>query len=513
MKRYYKSIIAALLLVTGLFVLTFVQAGQPVETEIVFEGEQAFITGEGAVQKGNVLEISQEGTYVLKGNWLGQVWINTNKKASVILILDEVAITSTTGPAIIETQAQSLTLYLKNNSTLMDQSLYSAEKEVKERGGIYAQDSLRISGEGGLTVISDHSYGIISKDDLMLEEGNLTITSKDTAFRGKDSVTIKGGELTLVSDEDGIKSNHDQSPQKGFVLIEGGNIAIIAKGEGIQAETSLKITGGDVSLTTKEKGLDGKEIMLTGGNLLVVSDEDGINGENITITQGNYAITTLKDGIDGDEVLIQGGEIMITSQNEGIEGEKVIIEGGNVVIFSQDDGINGDGGNSAVEMAVEKGKSGKEYQKNTLIDIKGGNVFINSEKGDALDSNGSIAMSAGSLLAFGAEEGSDVAIDFDGFFNLTGGNMIALGTKNKGQYPQSINQSVLVLYHQGHLGEEYVLYNQHKEELTRFSTQKAYEMIVLTHESLKEGESYTLTNEKEIFIFENIQKNVNILEK
>ena len=122
-------------------------------------------------------------------------------------------------------------------------------------------------------------------------------------------------------------------------------------------------------------------------------------------------------------------------------------------------------------------------------------------------------MSAGSLLAFGAEEGSDVAIDFDGFFNLTGGNIVALGTKNKGQYPQSTNQSVLVLYHQGQSGEDYILYSQNKEEITRFSTQKAYEMIVLTHERLKEGESYTLTNGKETFVFENIQKNENILGK
>ena len=60
---------------------------------------------------------------------------------------------------------------------------------------------------------------------------------------------ILEGDFTLNAGGDGIKSNKDTKATKGFVSIDGGTFSIEAGDEGIQAQTYLRIAGGDFDLS------------------------------------------------------------------------------------------------------------------------------------------------------------------------------------------------------------------------------------------------------------------------
>ena len=55
---------------------------------------------------------------------------------------------------------------------------------------IFARDDLKIKGTGSLTVNGNTADGIVSKNDLKIYNGNITVNAVDDAVRGKDSVTV-----------------------------------------------------------------------------------------------------------------------------------------------------------------------------------------------------------------------------------------------------------------------------------------------------------------------------------
>ena len=77
---------------------------------------------------------------------------------------------------------------MKNNTenTLSDGESYTNADE--DNGVIYSKDDLKIKGKGTLNITGNCGYGIISKNDLKVYNGNLQITSKDVCLKGKDSV-------------------------------------------------------------------------------------------------------------------------------------------------------------------------------------------------------------------------------------------------------------------------------------------------------------------------------------
>jgi hypothetical protein len=82
------------------------------------------------------------------------------------------------------------------------------------------------------------------------------------------------------------------------------------------------------------------------------------------------------------------------------------------VINSYDDAINASGG--------DDGKSGR-------IVITGGMIFCNASGNDGIDSNGTLTISGGTVIALGATKGED-GFDCDSnTFTVTGGTLLGLG--------------------------------------------------------------------------------------
>ena len=320
-----------------------------------------------------------------------------------------------------------------------------------------------------------------------------------TGIKSKDSVVIDGGIVTIngtgVANK-GISADGDFTMTDGTLdITETGNGSTYTNENGetdsyastcITGDAAVTITGG--SLTTSSSGSGGKGITCDGD--LTIGDKTGnpeINitttGSKITIststTTGGFApppggggggqtagdydeakaikcdgavainngiiiINSADDGIKSPTSVTQnGGQITISNSVEGVESPAITINGGEISIVSSDDGFNATYGTVS---------GGTESNDGSLLLINGGYCVVSSTAGDAVDSNGNVKMTGGTLLVHGPTSNVEEAADFNGTFVINGGFLIAAGTKsnmNKAMSTSSAQNGLYALYSTG----------------------------------------------------------------
>ena len=200
---------------------------------------------------GNIITISEEGTYVLSGALSeGQIVVDADS-AKVQLVLDNADITCASSAAIYVKNADKtfITLAEGSENILMNTAEYEAIDDNNIDAVIFSKDDLTLNGKGTLTINSEYGHGIVSKDDLKLVSGTCNITAKNHALSGKDSVRIAAGTYNLTSGKDGIHSENADDDEKGFVYIASGDFTIESTGDGIDASYMVQIDDGDFEIT------------------------------------------------------------------------------------------------------------------------------------------------------------------------------------------------------------------------------------------------------------------------
>lgn len=442
-------------------------------------------------------------------------WINL----LLALVMAVTAIGAFAQPALGEGQQgeENQILFTGNEATIQGTGAqHDGRVTTINQGGTY-----RLAGSYNGQIVID----AIDKGKVTLVLNGLTLSSPDgPALWEKQSggLEIVLTENTQNTFSDGYKYTIDEQDKLNGALHVKNSLTITGQGSlsltgnyenGMTVKDDLVIEAGTLTITSNEKGIKAKNMYLNGGTVTINSKDDAMNaGGSITILDGNYTLTCGDDGIHADEdLLVQGGNITINTQNEGMEAARITFAGGSTAIYALDDGINADGGDDAAVYKENGKKDGEAVQENVYVSIEGGEIYISTGEGDGLDSNGNVMMSGGTLTIEGMEGEREAAIDYNGTFELTGGRVIALGGAQMGQAPTSENQSVLVLYQMGQKEIPFTLQSALGEEILTFTPQKNYQMVVLTHENLTEGETYTLLIGEEAFTFENITKGVNQL--
>lgn len=461
-------------------------------------------------------QITEEGIYELTGNIDTTVFINT--EGTVKLILNNVHINSSNGPAIYVENAQDVVIYLEENSEnyVTDGTSYDL-KDSEINGAIYSKDDLIFEGEGTLTVTSNYEDAIVSKDDVIFHSGNYIIQAKDDGIRGKDSVVIYDGVYQIIASGDGIKATNDTEDDKGYIVIKNGEFNIISTLDGIQSKTSLLIKNGNFNIETgggsnnastssnwgmwkgststeKEsaKALKaGSNIQIDNGNFVINSSDDAIHSNgNILINNGSYTISSGDDGIHADNILqIENGMIDIKKSYEGIEASQIILNGANISVVSSDDGINSSGGSDSSSM--NRPGANQFASDGSMIEINGGTIYVNAT-GDGIDSNGDIIMTGGTLIVNGPTDNGNGAIDKNGTFTITGGTLVASGSSGMAEMPDKGQNSVMIYFSNTISSDNIVsIYNENDEIIT-YQASKNYNNLVISSPNLKTNETYTI---------------------
>lgn len=355
----------------------------------------------------NTLTITKSGTYHLAGSLNDQLIIVDAGVSEVRLLLDNVSIVNSTGPAIACYSAEDLVIELVGENNLSSGATYDNTYDEDVTGAIYSKADLIFQGEGSLNLVTDYQDAIVGKDDVKFNSGTYNITAVDDAIRGKDSVYIVAGNFALSAGADAIKSTNEFDVGKGFILIENGNFDIAATGKGI-------------------KSVD--NILLYGGNYAIVTKDDAVHSNNyVGIANGTININSGDDGVHADrELIIDGGDITIAKAYEGAEAQVVTINGGNLSLTTSDDGINAGGGADA-SAANRTGAGAFNADESCVISINGGNIYVNAG-GDGIDSNGYLNFSGGKVVVDGPSNNGNGALDAGVAIVMNGGEVLAIGS-------------------------------------------------------------------------------------
>lgn len=464
--------------------------------------------------------ISEEGVYILRGSLKdGMVIVDADENAKVQLVLDGVEIDNGSNAAVYVRQADKVFLTLAEGSkNTLTSGGYTSIDDNNIDGVIFSKCDLTINGTGALTVNGEAGHGIVSKDDMVVAGGELSVTAESHGLSGKDSVRIAAGSVNITSGKDGIHSENEEDSEKGFVYISDGDITILSQGDGVSAGGVFQADGGSVNITagggsgnktvaTDENGdtISTKGIKAAGkaainnGSITIDSQDDALHSNaDFAVNGGELYLKTGDDGIHADATAaIAGGTIHISESYEGIEGNDVVVSGGYITLCAEDDGLNAVGGNDRSGFGgmfgQGEGFGGGESASTSSITISGGVLYINAD-GDGLDSNGSLTVTGGEVYVSGPENGANGALDSEGAAQITGGVVVAVGNSamamNFGD--TSTQGSIMVTVSDQEAGTTVILKDSERKELVSYTVESAFNSIVVSCPELVLGGTYTI---------------------
>lgn len=488
-------------------------------------GSTITVNGSGATVDKNKVTITEAGTYSIKGTITdGQIIVNAGDSDKVYIILNGVNITcSDSAPVyVMNSKKTGISLADNTNNTI---TATAAATENEPDAAIFSKSDLDFIGKGSLNVQSSNNSGIVSKDDLKIESGNITVKAAGDGIKGKDTVVITNGNITVNADKDGIQSNNDTDAEKGYVLIEGGKINITAGQDGIQGEISTLIKNGDITINTGGGSQNGTSnagvnqggpgnsgqsnsqsasseettsakavkaavnVVIEGGTFNIDSSDDAFHSNNnLVISGGTFNISAGDDGLHSDSTLtINNGTVDIKKSYEGIESKTITFKDGDINVVSSDDGINASAGSDSSSTNGRQGQG----DDGSMMNINGGNITVNAA-GDGIDSNGSIKMTAGKVIVNGPTDNGNGALDYNGTFDLTGGTLVAAGSSGMAEAPSSSstqNSVKIYLANQSANTIVHIVSSDGKEVVT-FAPSKQYSSVVVSSSKFEKGKTY-----------------------
>lgn len=492
------------------------------DTKIALSDNNTKIEGNGAQADGNNIKITKSGVYEISGTLSdGTIEISATSEDKVYLILNNAQITSSSSAPLVVTQADKVTLTLKDGTenTFTDSTATGLNDESEPDACIFSKDDLVINGSGKLLVNANFNDGITSKDDLRIISGNIVINSVGDGIKGKNCVAINSGDIFVTSGNDGIKSTNTE--EKGFVYVKCGNIDINALSDGIQAQSYIYVENGTFDIITNggadnapeqtshgfgggwdmndtqteddqsRKALKAQTgIYIQNGTFSLDSYDDAIHSDGDIIINGSEI--TAKSGDDGVHAEtafeITNGVLTIEKSYEGIESAIITLSGGTVDITSSDDGLNAtDGSGESFSFGGQNTDS-----SNQAIYLNGTNLTMNAG-GDGIDSNGTVKMTAGNVIVYGPTNSGNGALDYAMSFEITGGTLLALGAQGMSMTPSGGTQPFINAMGSFTANEELVVEDESGNVLIRVTPEKAFQSVVFSCPQMTENKTYKVS--------------------
>lgn len=499
-------------------------------SRITLSGSKVSASGNGVTCDSSGAKITSAGTYIVSGSAEDiSLTVETSADDKIQIVLNGVSLSNSKGPAIYIKSADKVFITLASGSvnTISDGSSYSlSDGGTTLDAALFSKDDLTLNGNGELSVSGNYKHGIVSKDDLVISSGKISVKAKKVAISGKDCVKVSDCTLTLTAGGDGIRSDNTEDADCGYIYLEKSKLNITSGNDGIQASTVLKTTACEINVksgggssnvsyssgsdrnfsrgfvqssqntnTGSAKGLKaGSDIIINDGVFNINSADDSIHSNGtITVTAGNFDMSSGDDGIHADtDLAISGGTVNISKSYEGIEAGKIVISGGKISVTASDDGINAVGGNDSSAMGGRPGQGTFTRDSGEIV-ISGGYIMLNAS-GDGLDSNGTVTISGGVTLVSGPENGGNGAIDYESSASVTGGVLIATGSSGMAMNLSDADNQVSMLISTGSQsgGRSIAVCDKSGKVLASFTPSTAYQTAVISAPGITVGNSYSI---------------------
>lgn len=377
--------------------------------------------------------------YVLNGTTSeGSLNITSDKK--LILVLENVSITNSDGPAIKMVSDKRVLLHLTEKSS----NAFSDGTANTEKGAIQFKGKLDIQGNGALNVSGLAKHGIQSAGKCNVMNGNINITTTAKDGMNVDDFVMDGGHINITSAGDGIDGD------KGMVEINNGTIIVNCSSEdakGICCDSTMTINGGHINVTMAgdmAKCLKAKQdIAIHNGTL-----DLNANGSVVLEPAGSGYDPSYCTGIKTDGSLtIDGGEININCPASNAGGKGISTDG-NVTISNGFITINALGGSASY---IDENGATDDYSSTCIssdsdITINGGLLTLNAG-GKAIKADGNYTQNGGELTLTTIGDGavtvgsgtsasdgySSACVKADGSITILGGKLDGKSTGRGGR--------------------------------------------------------------------------------
>ncbi|KOY14406.1 carbohydrate-binding domain-containing protein [Paenibacillus xylanivorans] len=293
------------------------------------------------------------------------------------------------------------------------------------------------------------------------------------ALKAGTDLTVNGGTYTIDSMDDSLHSNNNVTVNDGEFNIESGD-------DGIHADQALTINGGTITIAKSYEGLEGAIITLNDGNVDVTASDDGVNASgDITATDADAATTT-EDSTQAADTTA-ASKISVTETT------------GTTSTTDQADQSTDANSNTRPQGGAPSGMPG-ESAGNSELHINGGSLTVNAG-GDGLDSNGSIYMTAGTVIVNGPTDNGNGALDYDGNFEISGGYLVSAGSSGMAQATSeaSTQNTIAMTFPETQKAGTLVhVEDSEGNNILTFAPAKDYQTVVVSSTDLKKDGSYVI---------------------
>lgn len=212
---------------------------------------------EGVSFADGVITISAPGDYMLSGELTnGQLEVDCPEEGKITLYLNGIHIHTDGVAAIMIGECKPkvvLSLVDQTENIVSNGDLADPKEDEEPDSAIFSRSDLVIDGSGSLKVNAASANGIVSKDDLEIRGGKITVVAKQHGIKGKDSVEIYDGEIDIIAGRDGIKSTNKKDPDRGYIAIRGGTIHICCGDDPVQFITDCTIENAKITFAMNKE--------------------------------------------------------------------------------------------------------------------------------------------------------------------------------------------------------------------------------------------------------------------
>lgn len=416
-------------------------------------------------------------------------------------------------------------------------------------------DSATIKGNGayaydGGVVITNGGWYVLSGT---LTDGSITVDAYDSSkvwlrLEGVD-ISCSDDACLIINQTDKVFLTLAEGSENSFTSGMSYSTAALEDNTGgaIFAHDDLTINGsGSLTITANYKhGIDANDsLVITGGTISITAPQDGIHvNDSFRFMAADLTINAGDDAVHSDaELYVESGTILITECYEGLEAVTIDIAGGDITIYSSDDGLNANGNSTGImgAMGIFSGMNGMDdmrggdmadgeqpaesgsgtppelsddaagmtgeaqttenSEEETYIRISGGTITIINENGndaDGLDSNGNIYLDGGTVRISLKGDGSNCAIDYNseggGECIVTGGTIVACGGSSMAEAFSSSSTQCAVLYNLGSTvtaDTTFRVLDANGDEVLSYTPQCSYSSVSFSSPDLTVGETY-----------------------
>lgn len=248
---------------------------------------------------------------------------------------------------------------------------------------------------------------------------------------------------------------------------------------GLNRNGSITVSAPGQNVTLVLSGLDlinpvGPAIYVEAAGLATVTLATGTH--NVLVDNGNSDLDAALYA-NSDLVIDGEGSLDVFATYEGISSTShITILGGVIRIFAHEDGIN----------------ANQDWISH--IQISGGTIYIQTETGDGIDSNGTLTIDGGLVITQAALVDANSGLVADGAVTLGGGAIIATGSPMMGAIDAgSAQESIVVNYNTVQAASTLIVVRDDAgNDLLVFAPANDYRQLIFSSPDLRAGVTYTV---------------------